>query len=123
MHSPRLAASTLALILLFCASCNSSGAEASYCAEIETAARVIPNGGTVAEYNTQLALVLDASPADHADTWQLMLTLSREPFTYENFNPALDSIDEISAEIRADCGAVYERVIVDNSGRLSEWTD
>jgi len=46
-----------------------------------------------------------------------MLELSVEPFTYENFNPALDSLDDIGTDLEATCPRLG-RFIVDDDGRV-----
>jgi len=111
------------------ASCGASGDDGSingsssvvevtdYCDELISAARVLDDGGSVNRYNELLRRVEAASPPDHADTWRLMFELSDEPFSYENFNVAIDSLDTISDDLDGTCSQL-DRVFVDDAGRL-----
>ncbi len=93
--------------------------ESSYCAALSRAAQVLDDGGSTAEYNELLALIAAESPANHADTWALMLELSAEPFSYENFNPAADSLDRISVDLNSTCSGM-DRMFVDDAGRMRQ---
>ena len=92
-------------------------AESPYCSDLAELTTVIDEGGSEGEYNDLLRRVADESPAHHAATWSLMLRLSVEPFTYENFNPALDSLDDIGPDIEATCPRLG-RFVVDDDGRV-----
>ena len=81
---------------------------------------MLDDGGTIDEYNEQLAGVLDESPADHASTWSLLLTLSEESFSYDNFNPAVDSLELLGPELETTCPGLGE-IIVDDSGRVRSY--
>lgn len=106
-----------------CGSGSGSGSEASsYCADLGRLVRVLDDGGTDAAYNRLLGRVAQEAPADHAPTWRLMSKLSRERFTYDNFNPAVDSLDRISDDLDAQCPGLG-RLIVDNDGRMRLWTE
>ncbi len=71
-------------------------------------------------YRTLLQAVIDESPPQHTPTWELFVTLVDEPFTYDNFNPAVDSLEQIEAELNASCPGV-ESMLVDDDGRLTSW--
>ncbi len=71
----------------------------------------------MAAYDRLLARVVASSPTGHAATWALFVKLSREPFTYETFNPAVDSLDRIGDEVVAACPR-FARVVVGDDGRL-----
>lgn len=113
-------AMVVAVVLTACGAADEAGPP-DYCAEIRNAMSILDDGGSVAEYDAALARVADASPADHRKAWDLMLTLSREPFDYENFNPAVDALDDISADLDSTCPAT-ERMIVDDDGRIRDLT-
>jgi len=81
---------------------------------------VLDDGGTIGEYNELLTAVVDKSPADHASTWSLLLTLSEEPFSYDNFNPAVDSLEQLDPELDTTCPGLRE-MIVDDSGRVRSY--
>ena len=67
-----------------------AGEETGYCDDLMSAAQILDDGGSVAEYNELLLRIAPESPSDHADTWLMMSKLSEEPFSYDNFNPAVD---------------------------------
>ena len=92
-------------------------APTAYCDDLADVARILDGGGSVADYNGLLVRIAAEAPTDHADTWGLMLRLSEESFSYENFNPAIDSLDRISAELNSMCPG-FDRVIVDDDGRM-----
>lgn len=71
-------------------------------------------------YRTLLQAVIDQSPPEHTPTWELFVTLIDEPFTYNNFNPAVDSLDQIGVELKTSCPGV-ELMLVDDDGRLTSW--
>jgi hypothetical protein len=89
----------------------------AWCDDLLAAASVLDEGGSVATYDRLLDRVVASSPTGHAPTWALFVTLSREPFTYETFNPAVDSLDRIGDEVVAACPG-FARVVVDDDGRL-----
>ena len=62
-------------------------------------------------------VVTAGAGSSRSPTWALFVTLSREPFTYETFNPAVDSLDRIGDEVVAACPG-FARVVVDDDGRL-----
>lgn len=90
-----------------------------YCDEIREMMSVLGRGGSVPEYDAALSRVADAAPADHREAWRLLLTVSQEPFDYENFNPAVDALDEIFPDLDATCTGLG-RMIVDDDGRITE---
>jgi hypothetical protein len=100
-------------------SCTSPGEESSYCADLTDLVQVLDGGGSTAEYEEVLSRVVEASPPAHAETWTLFLTLSREPFDYANFNPAVDSLDDIADDLDSTCAGL-DQVIVDDDGRLRQ---
>jgi hypothetical protein len=81
---------------------------------------VLDDGGTIGEYNELLTGVVDESPAGHASTWSLLLTLSEEPFSYDNFNPAVDSLERLVPELDVACPGLSE-MIVDDAGRVRSY--
>ena len=87
----------------------------TYCTNVADLMGLLDGGASVADYDALLATIVDESPADHAGAWALMLTLSEEPFTYENFNPALDALDAIDLD---DTCAGLEPLVVDDDGRV-----
>lgn len=89
----------------------------AYCAEIDSLMSVLDGGGSAADYDAALIRVSDVSPPEHETAWALLLALSQEPFDYENFNPAVDALDGISADLDANCSGI-DRMIVDDAGRL-----
>jgi hypothetical protein len=99
--------------------CTEPGEESSYCADLADLVQVLDGGGSKAEYDQLLGDVVEASPPAHAKTWALFQTLSREPFDYANFNPAVDSLDDIADELDSTCPGL-DRVIVDDDGRLRQ---
>ena len=94
--------------------------ESSYCAELDALIRLLDDGGTIGEYNELLTAVVDESPAGHASTWSLLLTLSEESFSYDNFNPAVDSLEQLGPDLDTTCPGLGE-MIVDDSGRLRSY--
>ena len=72
-------------------------------------------------YRTLLQAVHDESPPEHKPTWDLFSILADEPFSYDNFNPAVDSLEQIGAELSAGCPGA-ESVLVDEDGRLISWS-
>lgn len=91
--------------------------ETGYCADLISAAQMLDGGGAEADYNDLLLRVAAQSPPDHADTWVLMSRLSEEPFSYENFNTAIDSLDRISDDLNSTCPGL-DRMFVDDDGRM-----
>lgn len=98
-------------------STSTTSEEAGYCADLAAFIVVLDDGGTIDEYNELSTAVADESPADHASTWSLLLTLSEEPFSYDNFNPAIDSLERLVPELDAACPRLGE-MIVDDAGRV-----
>ena len=99
-------------------SSSSAAAEVtSYCDDLMSAAQILDDGGSEAEYDELLRRVAAESPADQADTWLLMSKLSDEPFSYENFNAAIDSLDRISDDLNSTCSGL-DRMFVDDAGRM-----
>jgi hypothetical protein len=94
--------------------------ESDYCAELAALIRVLDDDGTIGEYNELLTIVVDESPASHTPTWSLLLTLSEEPFSYDNFNPAVDSLEQLGPELSATC-PVLDGMIVDDDGRVRSY--
>lgn len=94
--------------------------ESGYCADLDALIGVLEDGGTLGEYNELLTAVVDESPPDHASTWSLLLTLSEEPFSYDNFNPAVDSLEQLGPELDTTCPGLGE-MIVDDSGRVRSY--
>lgn len=117
-----------AAILMFLAACGADDVESSstaaddsgYCADLDALMGVLDDGGTTGEYDELLTRVVDESPADHASTWSLLLTLSEEPFSYDNFNPAVDSLERLGPELDTTCPGLGE-MIVDDSGRVRSY--
>lgn len=117
-----------AAALMFLAACGADGVESTssspgestYCADLAALITALDDGGTIDEYNELLTGVVDASPADHAPTWSLLLKLSEEPFSYDNFNPAVDSLDQLVPELDATCPSLDE-MIVDDTGRVGSY--
>lgn len=91
--------------------------ESGYCDQVAALIGVLDDGGTVGEYNELLAGVAAASPADHTVTWALLLTVSTEPFSYDNFNPAVDSLDRLAPELETACPGLGQ-IVVDDDGRV-----
>ena len=99
----------------------STAVEASgYCADLDALIGVLDDGGTISEYNELLTRIVDESPADHASTWSLLLTLSEESFSYDIFNPAVDSLEQLGPEFDTTCPHLDE-MIVDDSGRVRSY--
>ena len=71
-----------------------------------------------ARYRALLQSVADESPPHQRPTWELLLTVVDEPFTYDNFNPAVDSLERIYPELNAECRDL-EFLVVDDDGRLA----
>lgn len=91
--------------------------ETGCCDSIMSAAQILDDGGSEVEYNNLLRRVAAESPSSHAETWLLMSVLSEEPFSYENFNPAIDSLDRISDDLNSTCSGL-DRMFVDGDGRM-----
>jgi hypothetical protein len=72
----------------------------------------------VAAYDQVLANVIANSPAEHVEAWTLMLELSQEPFSYENFNPAVDALERIAPDLTSQCSGL-EFFVVDDAGRVT----
>lgn len=116
----------VAVVVMAPIACSSDGSDrpaateesatAAYCADLVELMGLLDDGGTVAEYNALLAEIVDESPVGHGDAWALMLTLSEEPFTYDNFNPAVDALDRL--DLDSTCPGLLERLVVDDSGRV-----
>ena len=94
--------------------------ESSYCADVDELTGLLNDGGSVEEYNEVLNRIVDESPVGHALTWSLMLVLSEEPFSYDNFNPAVDSLERLDPDLNATCAGL-QPMIVDDSGRIRSW--
>jgi hypothetical protein len=94
--------------------------ESTYCADVDELIGLLDGGGTVEDYDELLTSIVDKSPDGHVLTWSLMLVLSEEPFTYDNFNPAVDSLERLDADLDATC-ADLQPMIVDDSGRVRSW--
>lgn len=78
----------------------------------------------VDDYERRLAKVFVLTP--HADrrAWALMLRLSEEPFSYENFNPAIDELEGIVPRLERTClRGLGDQVAVDDSGRIGLSSD
>ena len=97
-----------------------STSDSTYCDDLGELTGLLDGGGTVEEYNALMSRIVDESPVDHETTWSLMLVLSEEPFSYDNFNPALDSLDRIGPDLEVAC-AELPPMIVDDSGRIRSW--
>ena len=119
MRSTRRRLASVA-ILVSLGSCAAGSEESSYCADLSNVLKTLDQGGTEADYNQLLARIVDESPSEHAQTWALMLKLSQDPFTYDNFNPAVDSLDRISVDLKSTCSGL-DRMIVDDAGRMRQW--
>jgi len=120
MRPPRGIVALLTVAVAFVVSCTADPEPSGYCADLDELVRVLDAGGSVAEYEQRLARVGEESPPEHAPTWSLMLALSREPFSYDRFNPAVDSLDRIADDIVAICPG-FDRTIVDDAGRMRRW--
>ena len=94
--------------------------ESSYCVDVDELTGLLEGGGSVEEYNGLLNRIVDESPDGHALTWSLMLVLSVEPFSYDNFNPAVDSLERLGPDLDATCAGL-QPMIVDDSGRIRSW--
>ncbi len=94
-----------------------SAARAPWCEDLLAASAVLANGGTVADYEALLARVAATGPPEFAPTWELLLAASAEPFSYDTFNPAVDALDRITADVVAVC-PWFGGVVVDDHGRL-----
>jgi hypothetical protein len=114
--------------LLVVTACGSDGDQSSattssassYCADVDELTGLLDGGGTVEDYDELLTRIVDESPDGHDLTWSLMLVLSDEPFTYDNFNPAVDSLERLGPDLDATC-ADLQPMIVDDSGRIRSW--
>ena len=91
--------------------------ESDYCGDLGDLIRLLDDGGTIDEYNELMTRIADESPADHAPTWYLMLALSAEPFSYDNFNAAVDSLEQLDPDLSVTCAGLG-RWIVDDAGRV-----
>jgi hypothetical protein len=91
--------------------------QSGYCEQLGSLLGVLDGGGTVAEYNALLTRVVAGSPAGHTDAWARLLTLSEEPFSYDNFNSAVDTLERIEPEFEVTCPGLA-RLIVDDDGRV-----
>jgi hypothetical protein len=98
----------------------STTGESNYCAHVDELARVLDGGGSVDEYDEVINRIVVESPADHVATWSLMRELSEEPFSYDNFNPAVDSLERLSPDLDAACPELRP-FIVDDSGRVRSY--
>jgi hypothetical protein len=98
-------------------STSTTSEQSGYCANVAALIDVLDDGGTIGDYNELLTAVADESPADHASTWSLLLTLSEEPFSYDNFNPAIDSLERLVPQLDVACPGLGE-MIVDDAGRV-----
>lgn len=94
----------------------------TYCDAVIALMRAPRSDGEVVhvdDYERRLAKVLVLTP--HADrrTWRLLLELSEEPFSYENFNPAIDEFETIAPKLERTClRGLGDQVAVDDSGRV-----
>jgi hypothetical protein len=102
------------------ASTSTASEGSGYCADLAALIRVLDDGGTIGEYHELLTSVVDASPAEHAATWSRLLTLSEEAFSYDNFNPAIDSLERLDPGLAATCPDLGE-MIVDDAGRVRSY--
>jgi hypothetical protein len=121
----RLGAAAALLLLAACRtdrveSTSTSSEESGYCADLAALIDVLGGGDTIGEYNELLNSVVDESPAGHASTWSLLLTLSVEPFSYDNFNRAVDSLERLDPELDATCPRLGP-MIVDDAGRVRSY--
>ena len=98
-------------------STSTSTEQSGYCANVAVLIVVLDDGGTIGDYDELLTAVAEEGPADHASTWSLLLTLSEEPFSYDNFNPAIDSLERLVPELGAACPGLGE-MIFDDAGRV-----
>ena len=118
----------VAAALVFMAACgagtddigSTTSDESDYCADLAALIRVLDDDGTIGEYDELLTSVVDGSPANHTPTWSLLLTLSEEPFSYDNFNPAVDSLERLGPELSATCPRLGE-MTVDDDGRVRSY--
>ena len=114
--------------LLFLTGCGSADdqstattpTESTYCADVDELTGLLEGGGSVDEYDEVLTRIIDESPDGHALTWSLMLVLSEEPFSYDNFNPAVDSLERLGPDLDTTCAGL-QPMIVDDSGRIRSW--
>jgi hypothetical protein len=117
-----------AAAIMFLAACGADTVDSTsttsegsgYCADLAALIVVLDDGGTIGKYNELLTGVVDESPAGHASTWSLLLTLSEEPFSYDNFNPAVDSLERLVPELDVACPGLSE-MIVDDAGRVRSY--
>lgn len=121
----RLGALATLLLLAACGadeveSTSAASEESGYCVDLDALIGVLDDGGTIGEYNELLTGVVAESPIDHASTWSLLLTLSEEPFSYDNFNPAVDSLEQLGPALEITCPSLRE-MIVDDSGRVKSY--
>jgi hypothetical protein len=101
-------------------SSSTASEESGYCADLDALIAVLDDGGTIDEYNELLTGVVDESPAGHTPTWSLLLTLSEGPFSYDNFNPAVDSLDRLAPGLATTCPDL-DAMIVDDFGRIRSY--
>jgi hypothetical protein len=94
--------------------------ESSYCADVDELTGLLAGGGSVEDYDELLTRIVEESPDGHTLTWSLMLVLSEEPFSYDNFNPAVDSLERLGPDLDATCPGL-DPMIVDDSGRIGPW--
>lgn len=114
-----------AVLLVLASACRADGDqstattpdESNYCADLGDLIRLLADGGTIDEYNELMTRIVEESPADHAPTWSLMLALSEETFSYDNFNPAVDSLEQLDPDLSVTCAGLGQR-IVDDAGRV-----
>ena len=70
---------------------------------------VLDGGGSVSAVEAALIRIADAGPPDHEAVWNLLLTPSRQPFDHENFDVAVDALDEISPDLETTCPRPHGR--------------
>jgi hypothetical protein len=98
-----------------------SSPDSNYCDDLLDLTHVLDDGGSVADYNQLLGRITAEAPAGHADTWALMLELSSERFTYENFNPAVDALEQLETDLAQTCpGLDAPKLVVDDDGRVRQ---
>ena len=95
-----------------------SSSLSNYCDDVLELMNILNEGGTINAYDQLLTELVAESPAAHTDTWTLLLKLSQESFTYENFNPAVDSLESIFPDLESRCPEL-ERMIVNDNGRVT----
>ncbi len=95
----------------------SQNSSETYCEAIDELSKALAAGGVPA-YDQSLAAVVASAPDGDKEAWRLMQTLSLEPFSYENFNPAVDSIEAILPRLEAEC-EIEGPLIINADGRVS----